>query len=150
MLLGPARVALLICAALGTADALRPAAPLLRLRPHLVRMSDSCEDGVCGVPGKKQGGASAGSLGLRGGGGDAVVIDALSTYRASGGAAEVEINWRPFFIDLSTAPNGEDYKALPLLAETPNGRGSLLGRRSFIGNLFDSIVVSLGDRLSGV
>lgn len=36
---------------------------------------------------------------------------ALSTYRASGGAAEVVINWKPFFIDPSTAPNGEDYKA---------------------------------------
>ena len=37
---------------------------------------------------------------------------ALSTYRASGGDAVVEINWRPFFIDQSTAPDGEDYKAL--------------------------------------
>jgi len=34
---------------------------------------------------------------------------ALSSFRASGGAAEVEINWKPFFIDPSTDAKGEDY-----------------------------------------
>ena len=77
MLPGSARAALLICAAWTTADALQFAAPLLRARPHLFSMSDACEDGVCGMQGEK-GVASARSLGLRGGGDDAVVIDVFS------------------------------------------------------------------------
>ena len=35
----------------------------------------------------------------------------LDKFRASGGAAEVEINWKPFFIDPGTKATGEDYLA---------------------------------------
>ena len=77
MLPGSARVALLICAAWTTTDALQFAAPLLRARPHHFGMSDSCEDGACGIPGGK-GVASARNLGLRGGEDDAVVNDVFS------------------------------------------------------------------------
>jgi len=68
---------LLVGAALESAVALQPGVPLLRARTNSVKMSGACEDGMCGLPARASG-ASGGSLGLRGGGGEAVVIDVFS------------------------------------------------------------------------